>query len=83
MADVLEYQRRSDRADEPGEFLTDAQLADMLGVTTRTTLRWRHLLRHGVSTLKNVPGHHGKRGYLGVQVKLVNTSDQHQNRYDR
>ena len=25
----------------PSEFLTDAQLAEMLGVTTRTTLRWR------------------------------------------
>jgi predicted DNA-binding transcriptional regulator AlpA len=24
-----------------GEFLSDQQLADMLGVTTRTTLRWR------------------------------------------
>lgn len=26
---------------EAGEFLTDQQLATMLGVTTRTTLRWR------------------------------------------
>ena len=30
---------------EIGEFLTDQQLADMLDVTTRTTLRWR---REGV-----------------------------------
>ena len=26
---------------EDGEFLSDLQLADLLGVTTRTTLRWR------------------------------------------
>ncbi len=26
---------------ETGEFLTDQQLSDMLGITTRTTLRWR------------------------------------------
>jgi excisionase family DNA binding protein len=26
---------------EPGEYLTDEQLAAMLDVTTRTTLRWR------------------------------------------
>jgi len=27
--------------DEAGEFLTDRQLATMLRVTTRTTMRWR------------------------------------------
>ena len=26
---------------EAGEFLSDQELADMLGMTTRTTLRWR------------------------------------------
>lgn len=26
---------------QAGEFLSDQQLAEMLGVTTRTTLRWR------------------------------------------
>jgi predicted DNA-binding transcriptional regulator AlpA len=31
----------SKKAYEAGEFLTDQQLATMLGVTTRTTLRWR------------------------------------------
>ena len=29
------------RDHESGDFLSDQQLADMLGVTTRTTLRWR------------------------------------------
>jgi predicted DNA-binding transcriptional regulator AlpA len=30
-----------EHAHEPDEFLSDRQLAEMLGVTTRTTLRWR------------------------------------------
>jgi hypothetical protein len=35
-------------SNEAGEFLSDQQLADMLGVTTRTTLRWR---RDGVGPM--------------------------------
>ena len=33
--------RISDEAIEIGDFLTDQQLADLVGVTPRTTLRWR------------------------------------------
>ncbi len=32
---------RGKRNPDDGEFLSDQQLADMLRVTTRTTLRWR------------------------------------------
>ena len=35
------YLNGGKQAHEAGEFLSDQQLADMLGVTTRTTLRWR------------------------------------------
>ena len=38
------------------------------------TMRKRHFL-----PVKNTPGHHGKRGFSGVSVKAIDTSDQWQN----
>jgi predicted DNA-binding transcriptional regulator AlpA len=35
------YAGGGNQAHEAEEFLSDRQLAEMLGVTTRTTLRWR------------------------------------------
>jgi predicted DNA-binding transcriptional regulator AlpA len=38
---TMRHSPHGKRDHESGEFLSDQQLADMLGVTTRTTLRWR------------------------------------------
>ncbi len=35
------YLQGGKQANEAGEFLSDRQLAELLDVTTRTTLRWR------------------------------------------
>ncbi len=46
------------------------------------TTKWlaQTLLRHGCEQVKNTPGQHGKRGFLGVRVKNEDTSSQWQNR---
>lgn len=36
--------------------------------------------KRGYQAVKNTPGHHGKRGYLGLQVAAKDTSKQWQNR---
>jgi hypothetical protein len=38
--------------------------------------------RFGFEPVKHTPGEHGKRGFKGVQVTLVNTSGQWQNRQE-
>ncbi len=49
------------------------------------TAKWfvQVLLRHGCEAVKDVPGHRNKRGFLGIRVKPVDTSDQWQNQGDR
>jgi putative DNA primase/helicase len=41
------------------------------------------LKKAGYDPLKNTPGQHGKRGFKGIAVKPVDTSNQWQNRNDR
>jgi putative DNA primase/helicase len=37
----------------------------------------------GLRAVKNAPGHHGKRGFIGVRLKPVDAREQWQNREDR
>ena len=41
-----------------------------------------NLVKAGFKWTKNTPLHHGKRGFLGVSVKAVDTHAQWQNRDD-
>jgi putative DNA primase/helicase len=41
------------------------------------------LIRAGFEPMKNTPGHHGKRGFTGLSVKLTDTTYQWQNQHDR
>ncbi len=48
------------------------------------TTKWfsQSLQRHGYEPVAETPGHRKKRGFLGIAVKLLDTSNQWQNRMD-
>lgn len=48
------------------------------------TTKWfsQALARHGYEQVAETPGHRKKRGFLGIAVKTVDTSDQWQNRLE-
>ena len=52
---------------------------DVAGTTRSFT---QAMVKAGFRLVKNTPGHRGKRGFVGVAVKVIDTSNQWQNQHD-